>query len=58
MPTLDIITVNVWQILISLLNLFLLFRCYRYICPEGDEDMPDRQPVKPTSRRSEDGDES
>lgn len=25
MPTLDIITVNVWQILISLLNLFLLF---------------------------------
>lgn len=50
-------TLLIWICMIFL-NLFLLFRCYRYICPEGDEDMPDRQPVKPTSRRSEDGDES
>lgn len=46
-------TLLLWICMIFL-NLYLLFRCYRYICPEGDEDMPDRQPVKPKSKRSED----
>lgn len=25
-----------------LLNLYLVFKCYRHICPEGDESMPER----------------
>jgi hypothetical protein len=28
------------QLIWSVLNLSLLFSCYMYICPEGDEDMP------------------
>ena len=27
-----------------LFNMYLIFKCYRHICPEGDQDMPD--PVK------------
>ena len=26
-----------------LLNMYLIFKCYRHICPEGDEAMSDRR---------------
>ena len=46
----------VWLAMIFM-NLFLLFKCYRYICPEGDEDMPDRTPVKQGRENREGNDE-
>lgn len=49
-------TLLIWLCMVFL-NLFLLFRCYRYICPEGDEDMPDRESVKPKKKNSEDENE-
>lgn len=36
-------TLLLWLCMV-ILNLFLLFKCYRYICPEGDENMP--EPIK------------
>ena len=34
------ITLLLWVFMLFM-NLFMLFKCYRYICPEGDEDMSD-----------------
>jgi hypothetical protein len=51
------VTLLIWLCMVFL-DLFLLFRCYRYICPEGDEHMPDRQPpAKSVKRKQEENDE-
>ena len=38
-------TMLLWLCMLFM-NLFLLFRCYRYICPEGDENMPEPLRIK------------
>ncbi len=46
-------TLLVWLCMVFL-NLFLIFKCYRHICPEGDEYMPDRTQPKKTGKGIED----
>ncbi|MBQ8357175.1 MAG: hypothetical protein IJX39_05135 [Clostridia bacterium] len=44
------------RICFILLNIYLIYKCYRYICPEGEENMPDKlsQKSKKQKREKED----
>lgn len=39
------------RLIFILLNLYLIFKCYRYICPEGEESMA--EPVKKSKGKKE-----